>query len=147
MQHDEIKELLSPYFDGELSSEESSTVKAHLETGAECRGEWEAWSNTKRLLFPMKKEFNVEAFVQKVMDKIPGPKRNVVFPGFGSWWRAPAFAFAALVIVFLKVPSTDIPLSTNNLLLSGNVDEQGQSIWQQDRVENEDLVNLFWGED
>ncbi len=52
MDHQHLKELISSYHDGGLSSEQKRLVEAHIQTCAECRKEWEAM---KKLEGAMKK--------------------------------------------------------------------------------------------
>lgn len=41
MDHQQLKELISSYHDGGLSTEQKRSVEEHLQTCAECRKEWE----------------------------------------------------------------------------------------------------------
>jgi len=40
MDHQHLKELISSYHDGGLSSEQKRSVEGHIQTCAECRKEW-----------------------------------------------------------------------------------------------------------
>jgi len=54
---DEIKNLLSPYFDMELCDQEKNAVEIHIEKCSECRQELE---NIKQLSFSVKKAYQAE---------------------------------------------------------------------------------------
>ena len=52
MDHQHLKELISSYHDGGLSSEQKRSVEAHIQACSECRKEWE---DMKKLEEVMKK--------------------------------------------------------------------------------------------
>ena len=53
MDHNKIKELISPYHDGELNEEERKQVERHLEECSECRKEFEEMGKFEEVLSKM----------------------------------------------------------------------------------------------
>jgi len=53
MDHQHLKELISSYHDGGLSSEQKRLVDAHIQTCAECRKEWEAMKKLEEAMKTM----------------------------------------------------------------------------------------------
>jgi len=53
MDHQHLKELISSYFDGGLSSEQKRSVEAHIQTCAECRKEWEDMKKLEEVMKTM----------------------------------------------------------------------------------------------
>jgi predicted anti-sigma-YlaC factor YlaD len=53
MDHQHIKELISSYHDGGLSSEQKQSVEAHIQTCAECRKEWEDMKKLEEVMNKM----------------------------------------------------------------------------------------------
>ena len=108
MEHDDIRERLSDFLDGELGPEEHRSVSEHLAGCGECRQALEQWRRLSRALFrkpaqPTRAE--TEVFVSRVMGGIPS--QEPAWPAFR--WFAPALglSFAAFVLSF-TLPSQEL---------------------------------------
>lgn len=121
MKHDEAKERLFAFHDGELAAGERREVEVHLETCAECRRELAVWKKVAGAFFRPVPVQSSEAFVQGVMEKLreveePLPAlRDRLFPR----WLVPAMGFAFAVMLFtLALPVRETSVSAESLLLA-----------------------------
>ena len=105
MKHEEIKDLLSDYHDGELSGAEKAVVATHLAGCADCRAELACYGKAEELIRAATRRptsFETETLVSAVRRQVePAPEiawlgRHLASPR----WAVPAFtvAFAALVM-------------------------------------------------
>lgn len=108
MQCLKVRELLSPYLDGELSLAEQEEVSAHLAVCPSCRAEFELLSDLASILKDLPELSPTPGFSARVLKNVaalPPIKRQRLFPGFlrgftrGSWTRVAALT-AALVFTF-----------------------------------------------
>lgn len=128
--HEELRERLHAYRDGELPPVESRAVADHLKGCPECAAELERWERVAGALLKGRRTASSEAFVGRVMARIAeeelaeapaaqtlGPAAQTLGPAGGVWWLAPAFALAAGLLALLW-PWGSAPLA-EGLLLSG----------------------------
>ncbi len=103
-----VRELLSPYLDGELSLAEQEEISAHLAVCPSCRAEFEILCDLVNILKGLPELSPSSGFSAQVLKNIaafPPAKRQGRFPGFlrgltrGSWTRVAALA-AAFVFTF-----------------------------------------------
>lgn len=89
-------EALSAYRDGELSPQEESEVRAHLETCEQCRKDLEAMERTAKFLYSPEREIpkEAEAAWKQAVHRERNRRR------IGAWLRPAAAVAAALVLVF-----------------------------------------------
>ncbi|MBI5201282.1 MAG: zf-HC2 domain-containing protein [Elusimicrobia bacterium] len=97
MKHDEIRERLHEYADGELDAAAAAAVAEHLAECSECRAVLDAWKRLSQNLFQALPAPE-EAFVGRVMARIAEEELELDrAPSSGGWWLVPAFAAAAVV--------------------------------------------------
>ena len=53
MDHQKIKELISPYYEGELNEEEKKLVERHLKECSECKKEFEEMGKFEEVMGKM----------------------------------------------------------------------------------------------
>ncbi|MDR7420540.1 MAG: anti-sigma factor [Armatimonadota bacterium] len=99
---DRIARQLSAYLDGELTPDETRTVREHLDACASCRTELEALRDTKRLLGRLR---DVEAppdLEAAILQRLEQPR-----PRWFTWprpvWPRPALVGATSVLVAILV--------------------------------------------
>ena len=95
MRHQDFREKLDEWIDGELSPAEAADVAAHAESCSECRAEAQAARGLSRALFSAPAPRGREAFVSAVMAGARGE------PAAGAAWaRAPRWLSPALGMAF-----------------------------------------------
>jgi anti-sigma factor RsiW len=122
--HEQIKEKLFAFYDGELPETERREVAAHLEVCPACRDEQRRWSAAAALFFRPSQPQASEAFVRRVMTRVEAEAHPSPFSGLFAWrWLAPAMgAGLAALALTLFVPRDDAPISTETLLLANAVE-------------------------
>jgi anti-sigma factor RsiW len=147
MDHEELKGLLSDLLDGELEAGQRSRVEEHLASCAECRALLEDWKAMGRAFFSPRRPTpaQTEAFVSRVMARIPAAEPAAAEPTFRLDWRwlFPAFAlsFAALGLAFVPSQPVQDP-STTLLLAAGGSDRVSRWIAQPEAKGIEDLLEV-----
>jgi anti-sigma factor RsiW len=125
--HEQTKNKLFAFYDGELPVAERREVAAHLEICPACREEHRRWSAAAALFFRPSQPQASEAFVRRVMARVEAEAHPSPFSGLFAWrWLAPAVGagLAALALTVL-VPRDDSPISTETLLLASAVENGG----------------------
>lgn len=118
MTHDEWRDLLHGYRDGELADPEKAGVQGHLEECRECRLELERWERLAAgLLKPLPPAS--EGFVARVMAGIEEEEREAK-PAPAGWWLAPSFALAAGLFLLLWSGTVTAPSAELLLLADGS---------------------------
>lgn len=83
---------------------------------------WKDWRAIKKRFFLTPQPTETEAFVHKVMSRLdetaPTPLH---WPGF--WWKVPAMAMAAFIIMVFSPQPNGNSLSTEAILLCDRADE------------------------
>lgn len=99
-----IKELLSPYIDGELSDHEAQEVRRHLDECSKCQQEYE---QLKKIIYALKKfdapkppEGYKQDIKAKLIQYINGRRRSTV--------AGAAALIAAALIIFISISSLGI---------------------------------------
>jgi anti-sigma factor RsiW len=121
MDHNQLKEKLTGFYDGELTPEERSAVSAHLGECSSCQAEVNQWKKLSATFFQTNPRRPSEAFVQKVMTRInssPSANSQELKPWsfLMSRWAFPAtvglalagFLFLTLMPVEERITSTDV---------------------------------------
>ena len=110
MNHEEIKERLSDYLDGELSVEESASMDTHLQDCSECRAELERYRHIDAVVHVGVKVptlFETEAFTLALLRRLePAPEVAFLASFLSSpRWAVPAFALAFATLAMLARPA------------------------------------------
>ncbi len=95
MKHEELRERLHEYRDGELDGAVAAEVAAHLPACADCRGVLEGWERLAQGLLKAVPAAE-EGFVGRVMARIAEEEREPVVSS-GGWWLVPVFAAGAVL--------------------------------------------------
>lgn len=147
MKHDEIKNKLEAFHDGELPKEESREIALHAESCAECRSALEDLGRLKTALSRAAKVEPSESFVARVMGSLPEeakplPKIITVRPRPFLRWALPlaGYAFALLLIVFVLMPREPV-MNVENILLSYAPDG-AQQFFSQESLNVGELLNI-----
>ena len=78
MNHDEMKDQLYAFCDGELPKEQSEALAVHLESCPECRKELELWKRVSSAFFS-KPAFEIPSdFCDRVMESVRARKQPAV---------------------------------------------------------------------
>lgn len=128
MDHGQIKEKLFQISDAEFPSEERQTLLAHLQSCGECRKRAESLSRWQKLLSQSGLPEPSEAFVSRVMARIPLPEKPPVrsFRVRRAWpwgdilkrgFPALGYALALVVIGLALIPRESLAVSTDAMLL------------------------------
>ncbi len=100
MTHDEIKNQLDAYADGEVSTAHSREIAAHLQACASCRLQHDEWLRIKTAFLKPSPELPSESFIFKVMENIR--EQNEPFNLFELIrWALPTFAVMAAALFFI----------------------------------------------
>ena len=71
---EEFAPLLSAYFDGELTEEESAAVRAHLSECEDCRARLDEYAQLSGAMLALGEEDVPEGFTARVMDAVRAEK-------------------------------------------------------------------------
>lgn len=99
----EVRELFSPYLDGETSPEESGLLTGHLLLCEDCREEFDLWKKiSESLSLEAVDEEPSAGFSSRVVSRLGNEHKTKALPGrrLFSTWRVPAAAAAAAVMIF-----------------------------------------------
>lgn len=98
MNHEQIKDKIDEYYDGELTSEDARFFKAHLNSCSECRHELTEWEKTSNLFLRSHAPvMDTEHFVTRVMARIPQEEYPV--KGMFASFLKLGFALAGFLVV------------------------------------------------
>ncbi len=123
MNHSELREMLDAYYDRELPEREACEVEAHLGSCAPCRRELEDWKSFAGALLHPPPPSASEAFVRRVMAKIPDTEGEAP-PGFLAWrWLTPVCALAAAAFVLILAWPSGNGVAAETLLLAEEDEE------------------------
>jgi predicted anti-sigma-YlaC factor YlaD len=118
MDHQKIKELISPYYDGELDEEQKKLVEKHMEECAECRKEFDEMGKFEEVMNQMKlKEPPKEAWKMYWTSVYNRMERRI------GWIL---FSIGAIIILFFGsyklveglIQAPDVPLLVKVAILS-----------------------------
>ena len=126
MKHEEMKEKLGAFQDGELSPQERLEISAHLAICVECREIQKSWQKISEVLFQSRgfvSHQETEKFVARTMEKIIPPSSKGAGAFAGLFWNflTPALelGFAALFF-FTVLGASDRFAAPDTLLLLGS---------------------------
>ena len=148
MECEGIKESLSAFLDGELTEEESSAVRAHLERCADCRKEIEAFRKMSALYRDLEDPEPPADLEERVLAEVGGLRiRRVPF-----WARFPSFpkpmlALAATVLVVCgaaAITARLIPSKGPMKLAKTESEEAASAVVSGGRVEDSELKSLAY---
>ena len=110
MNHEEIQDRLSDYWDGELSAQEISETAAHLQGCAQCLAELRRYGRIDAVARGLQKTptpFETEAFSRAVLRRLePLPEVAFLSSLLSSPRRSlPAFALAVTTLVLIALPA------------------------------------------
>ena len=113
--HEQVKEKLSPYLDGELTQAESQRVRIHLEDCQECRRAFKQLQELKRITADMKFADPPEDKMNQLEQRlsVQAPRKvgwGLLLSGLAVWILYAAYLFV-----------TDPQLATREKLLTGAV--------------------------
>jgi anti-sigma factor RsiW len=127
--HENLKDKIHAYYDGELTLVERTQVDAHLMECGDCRGALERWRRMAGAFLTAQAPLSSEAFVENVMARLENEPS-------GSWWTTPTWIFpltglAALLIMvaqgpqLVAAPTTESTLLTNDTISALMSDDEG----------------------
>jgi anti-sigma factor (TIGR02949 family) len=99
----EIRELFSPFLDGETTPEEHDLLTGHLLLCEDCRREFDLWRKiSETLKFESVEEELPADFSARVVGRLHSEQKIRTFPGLKipRTWKVPAAAAAAAVMLF-----------------------------------------------
>lgn len=129
MKHEDIRELLLKYIDGEATIEESEKVEEHLVDCKECQEEYEELKTVLSLFNTLEPMEPPEGLKRSIMAKIkseslpPKPWFSSIKNGWVSWGAA-----AAIVIIVVGTMSMPDLLSNMGTYVSDANNKQTQEI-------------------
>lgn len=122
MRHEDIVEKLSEFRDGALGASERDAVARHLAGCADCSAFLADLERLSKALLrrpPAPNAFQTEAFVARVMGRLPAPADPLAW--LTAKWLVPALGvgFAALALSFRPYSGRATVDTTSSLLLGG----------------------------
>jgi anti-sigma factor RsiW len=144
MNHDDIKNNLSGYHDHELTADQAALVERHLDGCSECRQDLSHLQRLSAIVAPLTGIEDTEQFVQRVMARLPEPAPTF-WESLQAWWRIPALAMAALLVVSMSTQKSDSTLSTGSLLCGDKVSAAVKHLCSDDAEHADELMDLVWG--
>jgi anti-sigma factor RsiW len=127
-----------------LPAGQAKQVELHLGTCPACRSELAELQHISAIVAPLTHLQDTEQFVQRVLARLPEPPMSL-WEQVSGWWRVPAFAFAALAIMFMG-PSLVESKPTSLEVLCSASDDSSVAALCDDSVEPDELMNLMWSE-
>ncbi len=112
MNHDQLKDQLFAFHDGELSAESHARLKAHVDTCPSCQQSLLEWKDTSRLFLEPLRVKSSEIFVQQVMRRVRALEPEASGLGWPLFvrWAFPALALSvssfAGAFVYTEQPLT-----------------------------------------
>ena len=128
MKHEDIRELLLSYIDGETTPEENAEIKEHLISCKECQQEYEELKTVLSLfntLEPMEPPENLKRSIMAKIEKesVPKPWFSSIKNSWVSWGAA-----AAVIVIVVGTVSLPGMLNDMNLNVSDANNGQGAGI-------------------
>ena len=145
MNHQEWKEKISAFLDGELPPAERAAVERHRNTCAECDAMARNWGALSQTFFTAPAEINSEEFVQKVMARVPGGMlAAAVWGGWKRWaWAAAAAGMLAMAFPFESL-MTSTPTTERLLLEDSNDSPAMNGFFSGEDSSTGELLGLNW---
>ena len=123
MTHDEMKNKLEAYFDGELPAAENQEIAAHAENCVDCRKVLVTWDAVRRAFSKAKNLPPSENFVQSVIGRIEELEKPAPEPVKHEWpvlrWFVPALGYSfAFLLMFAAIVSRQTPTNAEAILMA-----------------------------
>ncbi len=101
------------------------------------------WREMKKRLFrPAQPSGGADAFVNSVMARIPESQPTAFLSGISLWFKVPALAFAA-VLVLVMTPAPEEPaVCTDEILLAEKAGEPMEHVIRGEAVQSEELMGF-----
>jgi anti-sigma factor RsiW len=120
MNHDQIQEALTALYDGELPGNRQKDIQDHLASCPDCQTAWEFWRRTSSALFRPPTFGASEAFVQRVMGRLPADVEEESAAWTWGQWLTPAFGLGLAAFLFVNFLSQQkSQLAAESLLVAG----------------------------
>lgn len=145
MNHDEIKNELPAYHDHELPADRIAQLEQHVFQCSECQSQLTELQHLSSIVAPLAGIEDTEQFIARVMNRLPEPRRYF-WQTMSGWWRVPALAGLALLLVSITTQRTDTPPTTSSLLCSGTSSTAVKHLCSDDTAHPDELMNLVWGD-
>jgi anti-sigma factor RsiW len=147
--HEQIRQRVYAYTDGELPEAEYRAIQTHLEGCPDCRAAAARWATLAVAFFqpPAPPPSSSDLFVRRVMARVEAERRESLSVWEGAWrWLVPALGVgvAALALV-VTTPRDDFssPVSIDALLLASRVDNgMFNEMMQKDAPDTETVLGL-----
>ena len=131
MNHDEIRERLCDFLDGELNADERRSIAEHLTVCRECGDSLREWKQLSKAFFPPPHHPTIsetELFVKQVMDRLP-----ILDSGAAVWpmnrWFVPALAFSFVAFFLSFIPLRREQEDTSAALLLADSGQAEATKW------------------
>ncbi|MCB4756951.1 MAG: zf-HC2 domain-containing protein [Elusimicrobia bacterium] len=151
MEHEDIKEKLILFFDGELPMNEQQIVRQHVESCTKCREELAIWNEIdKRLVASASaaiRNEDTEEFVRRVMDKLPRPRtmQSILHWNYSNWWKLAAIgAVSTIILLFVGLPRKTTVSVGAMLLADQYSQDKSQLFLRTEEPKTEELAALVW---
>ena len=130
---EEFAPLLSAYFDGELTEEESAAVRAHLGECEDCRARLDEYAQLSGAMLALGEEDVPEGFTARVMDAVRAEKAAMPRMKKPSAWRRwmPMAACAAIVALAaaVTIPRTAMKQEANDAAPAAPAAQEDQTMF------------------
>ena len=130
---EEFAPLLSAYFDGELTEEESAAVRAHLGECEDCRARLDEYAQLSGAMLALGEEDVPEGFTARVMDAVRAEKAAMPRMKKPSAWRRwmPMAACAAIVALAaaVTIPRTAMKQEANDAAPAAPAAQEDQAMF------------------
>ncbi len=122
MTHEEIRQNLGAFQDGELSSGKRLEISEHLKDCAQCLQTQRVWQKIAENLFQSRgfvSQKETEEFIQRAMSKISPPSftANFNFSKFLWTFLTPALELGFAALIFFTVLGRSEPIAAPDTLL------------------------------
>ena len=155
MEHHQIQELLSVYYDQELNSEQNERVQIHLISCADCQKQLAAYSQIKKMISQSSVGSVSDQFVENVMLRIESnfDEQKLLNQKKIQWqevlfrWGAPAVGVALMSLFVLFIfPEKNTEVSTESFLWA-EASNDFTSKWMgvSSQPEKEEIYEFFFG--
>ena len=130
---EEFAPLLSAYFDGELTEEESAAVRAHLGECEDCRARLDEYAQLSGAMLALGEEDVLEGFTARVMDAVRAEKAAMPRMKKPSAWHRwmPMAACAAIVALAaaVTIPRTAMKQEANDAAPAAPAAQEDQAMF------------------
>ncbi len=140
MDHNQLKEKLFEYYDGEVSPIEHAEIHSHIESCSECRVSLQDWRRISTTFFKTNPKLQSDFFVGRVMARLEAAPQPFPF-GFLSPLLKMSFAGASLALALVALNSSSSPVTVDSLLLAdGRSQTNTNWIFEENEVETGELL-------